>query len=512
MSPAKGGGMEIQMAKVGIDFGTSNSSVMFKMDGSMRSLLRNGDASSEPTIYFAPTEVFVRKDGSIGCGWEISDANRKRSSNELIRSFKEKLVDDSDNRLICGKDKWEYYKKFIQYLINNANKSPYLISGNDKVTEVILSYPYATSTMYTTKLKKYTEEVEVTDAKGQSYHLKVAELNEEPVAISLNYYAQNPVYSSKTVLICDIGGGTTDLSVVENIGTRKIVVAHDGLRKAGNHIDMLILEYLLQKTPMSKEKFFSASNRALEKNKYEIRLIKESIEKEKESSVELTYNGEIIYDDDFTVEDYYRIITPFVNEIVKMCKTLILNSKKKIDTIVLAGGGANCQKIESMFKSTFSDILVTSCSVDRRTATASGNAEAFYIPSSNRVKKILGYSYGIDCWDLTNNVNSIDIVLYKDEVLPILNRQVNYVTRYALDSVDYNFYIGKDNDKNKQREYSFSAYEHLANQTFTYRFNMKVPAGTLLRTYVSMDINGIMTIRVESDYGSMQTKTITDLK
>lgn len=494
------------MAWVGIDFGTTNSSVMFRdRDNTMRGLLHNGPREA----FSAPTELYILRNGTVRCGWEIGDTYRRSSPPELIRNLKERLLDDTDDQKISGRDKWELFQLYMQYLINDANTSTYLVSANDRVEEVVLSYPYAASTLYVTKLKECTEAVEAKDNKGNSYHVKVRTLQEEPVSISLSYYEKHHQHHKGSVLICDIGGGTTDFAIVSDVNGRKTVLAHDGMRQAGNYIDQLILEFVVRHVDFSAEDYFSPQNEALAEGTFEVRTIKELIESDQMANIRLinhsTQNGIQQEKYDFTVQEYHLIIAPFVEQIIRKSEELI--KRHPVSALVLAGGVANCKFLQQRFRDVFPEIPVFTDESDCVIATAAGNAAVFYIP----VIRLLNHSYGVRCYDKRKEVPYIGNIFFKDEKLPIRDRCRIYVTNYSCKEALFCFYQGTVTDCSDTEEYNLNNQKQLANKTFVYKFETEVPEGTIARAYFSMDESGIMTMQVKSDYGSDQSTTLTGM-
>lgn len=503
------------MAKVGIDFGTTNSSVMFydKGNGNFVSLLRKGDAESELSVTYAPSEVMVNKNHQIVCGWNISEAYHRSPRSSVIYNLKEKLLNDTENFKIFEFDKWELLKHFMQYLINNANNSPYLTVNNDRIKEVVLSVPVKVSTLYTTKLKDTVESSEYIDSTGNCYYLKVTALQEEPTAISLNLFASVNKYNGSTVLVCDFGGGTTDLAIVQNHLFNRKVLNHIGIKQAGNYIDDLIIKALLKKVNVSEKEFFSEENRALSRARYQIRTaVKEYIERDLAVPVELQLNDTCIYNDDLSKEEYYEIITPFIKQIISLANDLL--KSHPVEHIILAGGTSNCQLFKELFEKEFPAISIDNSTIDKRTSTASGNAEWYQLSSLSTVKNILNASYGIKCYSPSEKRDYIAIFFHCNEELPIVDRCMSYKTYKSTDSVRFLFFIGQETNIQIEREYDFEKHQLLAGKEFVYQFGRKVPANTRLIAHFSMDENGIMTIQVESESAKikLQKHTITGLK
>lgn len=511
------------MANVGIDFGTSNSSVMFyNKEGRLVSLLRKEESPSAAPVGFVPTEVYLKKNGTFSCGWEISEAVRSTNLSEnLVRNLKEKLIDDTYTGTILGYDKWYLFQSFMQYLINNANKSPHL-GTNDKVTKVVLSFPVENvSSLFITKMKECTEAITYTDYNGNQYSdLKVVALQEEPVAISLNYYATYP--ANKKVLICDVGGGTTDIAIVENNNYARRVKEHTGINKAGNYMDRMILKYLLAETSVSLEEFEAASNVTLNRTLHTIKCTKENVEEMEVVPVEIVYEKKVIFEADLSVEEYYWIIDDFVLEVIEKCKEMIKNCP--VDAIVLAGGASNCKRMKQLFEleRAFSKIEIFCNEVDKRTATAGGNAERFKMVTENAsthntekvtIQNILNHSYGTDCFTKQGE-KLMRILFHKNEVLPIQERRVGFLTRDTTSSVQFDFYLGQDTNTEIVREFDLDKYSQLVGKNFKYQFGKLVPKGTRMEAYFGMDENYVMHISVKSTEAIIRTqeKSLTGLE
>ncbi len=488
----------------GIDYGTSNTSVMVRVDDMNRSLLRSGDDSSDAVQTYAPSEVHMRKNGTYACGHQISEAVRVKSGSDMIRNLKTHLIDDADKELINGKDKWDVFDAYMLYVINNANKSPYMVADNSRIEEVVMSYPVDASTMYATKMKEHMEALQFTDAKGNTYRLKVAHMQEEPVAISLRYFNENS--SSGKVMIVDIGGGTVDLSIVENDRGRKRVKRHIGTRQAGSYLDEQVLKSVLAKANIDENKYMTEENSAYGRALMDVRRLKESIEADGDVPLQLYFNGQIVFDDEYSVDEYYDVLEPFAEDIIEKAAELL--NTDSADMIVLAGGGANCHKLAELFTRAFPGMKVVSDAVDKRTATAEGNVEWFYAPT---VENILNYSYGTNCVD-DSNTSYISHFFYKDEKLPIVDRSHTYRTHSDTDCVSFKFYLGKETDPRELADYDIEPYDYLANETFNYRFNRTVPKNTLLTAHYSMSVDGVLKIRVESEYGTDVERTITNME
>lgn len=507
------------MAKVGIDFGTSNSSVVLKVrirdKKVVRSLLRvNSSNCNSNLVDSVPTEVFITKENKKLCGFDIRESIRDAGDKNLCRNFKEKLINDDEKFIkIDGKEeeKWEFYKTYMQYLIKNANNSQTMIINGERVTEVVLSYPYNCSTFYTTKMKEYMESIDFEDSNNNKYRLNVVGLQEEAVAISLNYFANNPNKKNTSVLVCDIGGGTTDLSIVEDCNGQKKVVSHDGWNEAGNHIDKLIIRNLIDGL-CSIDEFFSETNSALQQNFNFVKKIKRDIEGYGELNLNLYLKNERIFSGMLTEEKYYEIIYPFIKKIIDKCEELMKLREYDVSAIILAGGVANCKKVQELFKQNFNtkfSIPVISTEEDKCLSTALGNFE--FTPKTRAIGK-LNHSYALRVFNYKTNREALKIIFHKDETLPIEEKYVPLITNERTNSIYFRFYVGNDSSFSKGYEYDFSKYTKISQYPAEYYFDYRVPIHTDVHTFFSMDVNGIMKIKIKTDYGKDQIITIKDLK
>lgn len=491
------------MAKVGIDFGTTNSSIYFYNSATKEyeSLLRN---KNDISVTYAPSELYIKKSKEIICGWNIAEPYRE-SKKSIIFNLKEILLNDSNNEKIYGIDKWDLFKAYMLYLINNANKSPILAIKKDKITDVVISTPVGTTTLYKTKIKEIIESTEFESFNNEKYKIVVSKIQEEPVSISLTSFENN---KNKNILVYDMGGGTTDFAVVNFENNVSAVIDHDYINKAGNYIDRLIVKSILKKINFSEKLYYSNENKAFNSELYGVRKAKEEIEEYGDMPIKLSYNNKIIYDEDYSEEQYYNAIRPFINETIEKIKPLV--NKYHISTIILAGGSSNCLLIQKMLGQEFKKIFIANDMVDKRIATAIGNVQWYNMP---KINNILSFSYGTHCFNEELGKDYILNFFKKNEELPIIDRKITLHTLGK--SVEYmylDFYLGHTTFK--YHDYNLTDYKLLADKSFTFQFGQKVPKYTSVTFFISMDINGVMTIRCESLLSTkgIQYHKITDLK
>ena len=96
------------MAKVGVDFGTTNSSIIMLLKDATGSLLARSLLDNNRN--YERSLIYVQRTGEIKCGDEI-DNNFLRLANNvgLIYNLKEKLLDENFNSVfVCHGEKREW--------------------------------------------------------------------------------------------------------------------------------------------------------------------------------------------------------------------------------------------------------------------------------------------------------------------------------------------------------------------------------------------------------------------
>ncbi len=492
------------MADVGIDFGTTNSSVIWISRTEQVLSLLSSPKPNAITVPHVPTLLYIRKaplgKTNIVCGLDIGEDEKFSPDGSLVTNLKTKLRNATDIEPIFGIDKWDLFSHFLKYLVNNANTSPYILAERERVENVVMSVPYHSDAVYVEKIKSVAEKTEFTDSQGQRYHINVTHIQEEPVAIALTRFTRPK--SAPKVLVYDMGGGTTDYAVVKRNNDGAEVIKHDGINRAGNYIDELIAGYLLDRNDCPREQFFSKSNRLLSYSMQQVQRGKEDLESGSESvSITLRINY-IELEEELTHAEYQKIISPFIHETVERALALIDDS---VTAAVLAGGGSNCAMIYQLFVEE-GTLRLNSSSDDKTIATAHGNAEWFHFSTID----ILNHSYAIKFWDEKKEKNFILNAIYKDERIPIENRRMDSLTIGETDRVVFKFFVGNDTKEKNERIYDYQEYKWLTGKDFVFKFDTTVPADTEIRTSISVDENGVISLLFESDYAQPQTYTLLD--
>ena len=211
----------------GIDFGTSNSTLGLFIDGEAQLV------NLEHNHNTIPSAIFYEEDSKeITFGRQALDYYRNGYDGRLLRSFKSilgsslmKETTQINDESICFS---EVIETFLKHLKETAEKK-----HNVQLDNVVIGRPI-----------HFVDDDKERDNAAQKSLLKAAKnvgfkkvkFQYEPIAASLKYEAS--LDDEKLVLIVDIGGGTSDISIVK-LSPKKALHkdrAKDCLANMGIHI------------------------------------------------------------------------------------------------------------------------------------------------------------------------------------------------------------------------------------------------------------------------------------
>ena len=223
------------MLAIGIDYGTTTSWIA-KMSSSMR----------VPSLTSLKSAVFVTNGGEIFCGEDA--VVRNGTSGHYINSPKRYIVNSECNQFKqrYGCDIENVINESVRNLVNGFAG---LNANTNEECHITVSIPIC----YNGSQMRYMHEVfnRVLSNYIDSFELY---LLPEPIAAALHYVISSPMQGdveTKYAVVCDIGGGTTDLAMIfiqrmrRNSGKYAITFSvlateHDG-NLGGNDIDENLL-------------------------------------------------------------------------------------------------------------------------------------------------------------------------------------------------------------------------------------------------------------------------------
>lgn len=283
------------------------------------------------------------------------------------------------------------------------------------------------------------------------YAARIAGLEEvsiinEPTAAAISFgYGGNE--SKKKVMVCDLGGGTFDVTILEIEGNSFTAVATDGERLlGGKDWDKALASVIKRKVSLSSGcsiEDIDDDEDASVMLDIDTESIKKRLTTAESTRGTLTVGGvKNIYS--VTREEFETATAPLLNRILEIIertlrsKTLAIDD---IDDIILVGGSSRMPQIKNGISSRFPDTKVRLFDPDR--SIAKGAAIFARSKDLNRnddtgtekltVKNVLSKTFGVRVEFKGREM--ISNIIYRDEVLPIESVKIYYPIENGQPSV-----------------------------------------------------------------------------
>src|SRR5207247_5776860 len=195
---------------------------------------------------------------------------------------------------------------------------------------------------------------------GQIAGLEVMRIVNEPTAAALAYVLNKK--KDETIAVCDFGGGTFDISILEvGEGVVEVKATNGDTHLGGDDIDERLIEWII-------EEFKKDQGIDLSKDKMALQRLKEAAEKAK---IELSHTMETEINLPFITADqsgpkhlvmkltrsrFEQLVDPILKRLTppleQALKAAAIDAKQ-IDEVVLVGGSPLMQEVKEMVKNLF---------------------------------------------------------------------------------------------------------------------------------------------------------------
>lgn len=300
----------------------------------------------------------------------------------------------------------------------------------------------------------------------------------EPTAASLSYgYETTLIYKSnkftetfsnnnimennnRNVLICDIGGGTTDITILDiSHGTFMVLASHGNIQLGGIDYDNILFDYCITK-------FCGHNNLQNETSDFDPENTKKLFKKCEEAKIKLSkYKYHNIYISNFynefdlnvdidihlfneITEQLSNKCTECIDETIKSCDI----DKTNIDTIILVGGTTNIVSLKNKIKKYFDKEPIYNINPDF--VVSIGAAIIGFILTKKRdpftdkiaLLDIIPLSLGTEIQG-----GLMDIIVKKNSTIPVLEKKYYTNDKDTDDNIAIKIYEGerlltRDND------------------------------------------------------------------
>jgi molecular chaperone DnaK (HSP70) len=295
-----------------------------------------------------PSTFYMRKDGKIFIG-DDADEMQDKDPVGYVTAVKKDI--HKDGFLPMDKERQIGRVELVSHLFRHIRE---FVKKNvphfrDKdIDECILTVPVIFSPPQREAIRRAAE---------MGGFQKVLRPIEEPVAAAKAYLFETKHQGIDSVVVCDIGGGTTDFAVVKRHGDLLLPVSEvptGGVRLGGDDLDERVIEYVEKKDP-DKEQHQSLWQRVWNwRNSYKskIRSFKETLSRKSEDEkFECRVNGkQLSFPRTWLDECVNQFAQELCDELEEYLKMVHEKLGKDNVPILLAGGSSKLHGLEDKIK------------------------------------------------------------------------------------------------------------------------------------------------------------------
>ncbi len=491
---------------LGIDLGTTNTVASFVEDGKPKTIVLESGKRLLPSV------VSFKKDGSLLVG---DNAFRQRilnpadtfysvkrfigrQSSTIIKDeildckFKIDLSEDLPKLNSQNVDgSFEVSEISAQVLLEIKRQSEKFL--DQKITQCVITVPAYFDNNQRTATKQAAEIA----------GLDVINLINEPTAAALAYTKDRG--KDGKVLICDLGGGTFDISLVDQDLEQNFceVLASTGDTKlGGDDFTLEIYKYLINEIKSENPNF------VLDK-KTDINILDESeaikCRLSTENDVEVifpflqTSDGKTFsFETNFSRDNFEFICEKLFNKIEKLLKSFLENQSenvKDLDFVVLVGGSSRIKKFQTLIK----EITNKDLEVDLNPDEIVSNGAAIFAEVSagtltqNIVVDLTPLSLGTSI-----EGDIFDIVVDANSQIPLKEERIYTTTEDGQDAISIDIYQG---------ERLIASENTLIGEFILEGIEIANKGDANIVVIFEIDINGILTVTAE-DQKTLAKKNI----
>jgi len=348
---------------IGIDLGTVNSCVGVWQNGKVEIIANEcGNRITPSYVSFTTEERLIGDSAKSAIASNPSntvfDAKRLIGKNfndsqlqSDIKHFPYKIIDKNNKPLIEVEfrgEKKEFSPEEIGSMVLTKMKEIAEAFIGEKVTDAVITVP----AYFNDSQRQATKDA------GIIAGLNVLRIINEPTAAAVAYGLDKQSDKERNILIMDVGGGTTDVSIltIDNSVFEVKATAGD-CHLGGEDFDSKLVEYFTEEFKRKHKKDITENKRSVRR----LRTACESAKRTLSSSTVANIEIDSLYDG----IDFASSITraKFENLCEDLCKKTMLSldqvimdskiSKDRIDEIVLVGGSTRIPRIQQLLTEYF---------------------------------------------------------------------------------------------------------------------------------------------------------------
>jgi molecular chaperone DnaK len=360
-----------QHIQIGIDLGTTNSSIAINNNGSIEIVKKPGGVEYTPSIF-----GFDKGKNKL-VGQKAYDNYYKDASEEEIKNYKPEV-----KRLMGTKETFYFERAGLE--MNPEEISAEILKNLKE--DILRKYPdfNTIAAVITVPAAFSVLQSEATKRAGNLAGFKHVVLLQEPIAAAMAYGFTNT--KNENWLIYDFGGGTFDVALIASKDRMLSVLSHNGDNfLGGKNFDLEIVDKII--VPKILEKFsiinFNRGNKKYNSVFSQLKYMAESakIELSEYGKVSIVVENigkddkgeEVFLTIDFSRKEFEKLIKPMVDRTIELSKETLKDAGIKsssVAKVVLVGGPTQIPYIRERIENDLK--IKADASVDPLTVVARG--------------------------------------------------------------------------------------------------------------------------------------------
>ena len=385
---------------LGFDFGTTNCTVsIFDSEEGIAKTLPISNYSESKKKSLANQSLFPSKVGLNNDFEYVFGDDTKKCERDFVWDNSKRLLEHNTPIYRGG-----VHKKPIWVAIG-------IIAGVFKELKN-LSIKTSSPMVITVPANSYSVQRSLTRLAAEAFNFNVDQLVSEPCAAALGCF--NYIKNLKHILIVDVGGGTTDIALIENdFGTLKEIEIEGLKRFGGINIDQKLFDTYKYEVELSTDSETLLFRDLLEDVKIELSTKKKS---------KLIFKNQVI---EITRDSIEKLIEKDIENLDKTIDRVLKKGNvdvKNIEAVLPIGGSSNIPAIRNLLKKKFKSRFINLNFEESITAVANGAAIASAINAkiidNLSFKQCLEHSVGLRVWSGTKENKIFKPMLEKGSVFP----------------------------------------------------------------------------------------------
>jgi molecular chaperone DnaK len=318
---------------VGIDLGTTNSLVAV-IENSQPRVLQRGEERLVPSV------VGVAEDGRIIVG-QAALNQYVLAPERTVRSIKRKM--GSDERVRLG-DREYLPEEISAFILRHLKTMAEEVLG-DEVDRAVITVPAFFNDGQRTATKRA----------GELAGFEVLRIINEPTAAALAYGIEKQM--DQFLMVYDLGGGTFDVSVIEQMGeVLEVRASHGNVHLGGDDFDERLLQHLIAELSSEHRYDFQADRRAMARltraaEKVKIALSDAPYARAAEEFL-ARYNGQIAHlNAEIARDEFERMIDDLLRSTLDSIDRALKDAQLKpeqLQRVLLVGGSTRIPRVASL--------------------------------------------------------------------------------------------------------------------------------------------------------------------